>query len=184
MSVKNEGSVMRNLSEREQSVLGCLSCLPKNILAMHHLENITEFVLHDLCHERCFNLEKAAYLVDNPDFDCCKGIAGFLRTPSSTDQEDIWQDPETFSLFMRSCPFNSQVRNFESPSIARNGLSEKEAVDRIARELAFHTPGYLSWNMKHDNHGMLIFEHGNGEIDDLEQHLLNSVHFFGFCPIF
>lgn len=176
--------MMHGFNEREHKVLGCLSCLPKKILAMHPKENITEFVLYDLCHERCFDIAKAAYLVDNPDFDCCKGIAGFSRSHGYAQQEDIWQDPQTFTLFMRSCPFNQQVRSFESQSIARNGMNEKEMLARIADELALSSPGYVFWNMKHDNHGMLIFENGNGQMDELEEHLSNSVHLFGFCPIF
>ena len=38
---------------------------------------MSEFVLHDICNPNCFNLQKAAFLVDNPDFDCLKGVAGF-----------------------------------------------------------------------------------------------------------
>ena len=34
----------------------------------HHLENLSEFLVHDVCDFNFFDLPKAAYLVNNPDF--------------------------------------------------------------------------------------------------------------------
>lgn len=175
---------MRKISDREAQMLGCVSCLPRKMIALHHVENVPEFVLHDLCHENCFNLNKAVYLIDNPDFNCCKGIAGFSHTQSYSTTEDIWQEPDAFSLFMRSCPFNQKVRDFHMHSIYRNGMSEDELVQRVAKELAFNSPHYVTWNMKHDNHGLLVYEVAKGNQDELEHHLSNSVYLFSFCPVF
>ena len=62
---------------RHYTILNTLSKLPRKMLSLKGQENVTEFVLHELCHKNCFNLDKAAYFVDNPDFDCLKGMAGF-----------------------------------------------------------------------------------------------------------
>ena len=51
----------------QHNVLNTISRLPRKMLSLKNQENITEFVLHDLCNKKCFNLEKAAYFVDNPD---------------------------------------------------------------------------------------------------------------------
>ena len=44
-------------------------------------------------------------------------------------------------------------------------------------------PKVFHWNMKHDNHGLLIMEdeEDNHVWDD--KYLLNSIHLLGFCPV-
>src|SRR3990172_11866487 len=168
----------------EQKILDRLSKIPKKILMIHGFENIPEFVLHDLCREGCFNIDKAAYLVDNTDFNYCKGVAGFSRNESYADFEDIWEDPHAFSLYMRSCPFNQKVRTFETKSPRKSGVEKDELIHRIVKEFSFSAPDYLMWDMKHDNIGMLVFNRADNHVDELHEHLKNSVYLFGFCPIF
>lgn len=72
------------MSPRHKQVLVCLSCLPHKMLSVHGLSNATEFVLHELCQSSCFNLKKAAYFVDNPDFDRLQGVAGFNKEEEYT----------------------------------------------------------------------------------------------------
>ena len=72
---KVEKRVEKQLSMTQEERL---ADLPKRMVPLYDLEaigNIPEFVLHDLCHEDCFNLKKAAFLVDNPDFDSLQGVA-------------------------------------------------------------------------------------------------------------
>ena len=97
--------------ERDVYMFRHLSELPQKIVNLHGLENITEFVLHDLCHRSCFNLNKAAYFVDNPDFDCLKGIAGFHHDEVYPG-EDIWFNPQAFSDHMESASFNKKFDSF------------------------------------------------------------------------
>lgn len=175
---------MKKPNEKEHDILKCLSYLPKKIVAIHPIDNLPEFILYELCHTQCFDIGKAVYLVENPDFDCCKGVAGYSRAHHANAQNDIWGDPETFSLLMGSCPFNQKVRGFEQKSIHRNGQSEEEIIAKIAKDLAFHSPGSVTWNMKHDNHGILIYEIENGDLEELHEHLSNGVYLFGLCPIF
>ncbi len=168
-------------TERERKILGYISGLPKKILKVHGYENVPDFILHDLCHEQCFNLVKAAYFVDNPDFDYCKGIAGFSRVECSLDH-DIWQEPAAFSEHMKKCQFHQKVRMFESHSI-RDSLDT--VIEQVIKDFAFELPQHVVWNMKHDNHGVLIYEAGShDESVSIQDYLGNSVHLFGFCPIY
>src|ERR1700691_4148672 len=96
--------------QRQCKMLSCLAALPKRILSLHGEDNVTEFVLHDLCHQDCFNLNKAAYFVDNPDFNCSKGVAGFSRDEPFNECEVIWSKADAFSEHMKKSAFNQRVR--------------------------------------------------------------------------
>ena len=172
-----------DLLNQHKKVLSCLSNLPKQIINSEHLENIPEFVLHDLCHN-CFNLNKAAYFVDNPDFNCVKGIAGFCESEGYSDHDNIWQHPETFSLFMQSSLFNKKVKNFESHSSKRSNNSYDELVRQIANTVGIENPAYCLWDMKHYNHGLVVYEKTPLPEEDLfKEHFSNSLHLLSFCPI-
>src|SRR5437016_735872 len=92
-------------------LLNHLAQIPRNIINLHHRENLAEFVLYELCDSNCFNFHRAAYFVDNADFDCIKGIAGF-DSKECFNKNRIWKDPDGFSEHMKNASFNSQVRGF------------------------------------------------------------------------
>jgi hypothetical protein len=171
--------------DRDTALLKFLHKLPQKIVRIHchGLENIPEFVLHDFCHEACFNLSKAAYLVDSPDFNCCKGVAGISHHEKDfcADIHDIWQEPDRYTSFMSSSPFNGKVRSLAGESI-KNG-SERDMIEKIAHQLEFSDPEYITWPMKHDNHGILIFESKNNDCDDMKEYLEHGVYFLSLCPI-
>src|SRR5689334_18968556 len=96
--------------KKERDILNYLNHLPRKMLKFSQEDNISEFVLHALCCQDCFNVDKAAYFVDNPDFDCLRGIAGFSRSEAYPDSYHIWEKPQQFSSHMRTAPFNQQVR--------------------------------------------------------------------------
>jgi hypothetical protein len=167
---------------RHFEILSSLSYIPRKILALHGNENITEFVLHELCNEHCFNFNKAAYLVDNPDFDCLKGVAGFSRSETK-NSKDIWQDPRGFSKDMELSPFNKKVRSLMRCSLKKNNENSQELATSVAQDLGIKSFGFCSWGMKHENHGMLVFEKMHDEAIN-EDHLLNGLSLLSFCPIF
>lgn len=172
--------------DERSKVLCSLNALPRKILGLHGQENLTEFVLHDLAAADCFNFHRAAYFVDNPDFDCLKGIVGFNRQEVGGVSSDVWQDADRFSERMRGSAFNQRVRNFERPSLRRIGSPDEV----IARELAdgIEMPHYhfCSWDTKHQNHGFLIYE--PVEEDKHREIALPFVKdaacLLGLCPIF
>jgi len=173
-----------NMLEQHCNILNCLTVLPRHILSLHDHNNISEFVLHDLCGSHCFNLGKAAYFVDNPDFNCFKGVAGFSRNEVSTDKK-VWDDPETISQQLNRSPFNQQVKNHTWQSLKTGPEEERKMAEKIAQDLGLEKPQFCTWNMKHDNHGWLIFEREENLDQDqqINDYLSNGVHLLSFCPI-
>lgn len=169
--------------DKHYQVLDKLSCLPRKMLTLHGCENITEFVLHELCNERCFDLEKAAYFIDNPDFDCFKGVAGFCRSQAPRSI-DVWQNSATFSDHMKHSDFNKKVRSLSRCSLRKGSNSEKEFAATIAKDLGMKHYNVCSWDMKHDNHGLLIYEKAQDTHQINEDYLLNGLSLLSFCPIF
>lgn len=159
-----------------------LSGMPRKILMMHEHDAVAPAVLHELCHGACFDFAKAAYFVDNPDFNMVRGIAGITRQEMHEDVEHPWKCPEDFCSQMEGADFNNQVRQFHCTSGYGNQQKEQDLVKKIAQELHIEHPEYRTWPMKHHNHGILIFEktetpHWN------EDHLLNGLCLLGLCPI-
>jgi len=170
---------------RQNKVLDCLSHLPKRILSLHGRDNITEFVLHDLSHEQCFNLRKAAFFVNNPDFNCLKGVAGVAQRDIPQGLwNNIWEQKEMFSTYMRNAPFNRKVRGFAQCSLEKRQAPSSETIEVISRRLGIEKPSFYSLDMKHDNHGLLVFEKSNDQDYLDERCFLNGVSLLGFCPVF
>ena len=153
------------------------------MLSLHGTDNVTEFVLHNLCHENCFNIKKAAYFIDNPDFDCLKGVAGFARDQAPDDTEGIWSDPLAFSARMKVSSFNQKVRSQLHGSLRKGNKSYEELAPTLANELGMKSYQLCSWDMKHDNHGIVMYEK-NDSVELDEQSLINGMSLLSFCPIF
>lgn len=170
--------------QRQNKALSCLSYLPRMIITLHGRDNVTEFVLHDLCHESCFCFNKAAYFIDNPDFDYLKGIAGFSRSEAFSEDDSIWNVPDDFSDHMRISLFNQKVRELSQPSFKKkNDLASPELIARMAQSLAFDNHMFCSWPMKHDNHGLLIYEKSEDVALD-NDYIINGFSLLSFCPVF
>ena len=173
---------------KHNELLKFLNYLPKKIVLLHnieqHLDHIPEFVLHDFCHKSCFDLAKAAYFVDNPDFNCFKGVAGVCTHESEFCKgiHDVWEEPEKYCAYIKESPFHKRVRAIERASIKRNG-SEEKIVAEIAEELEVTSPYLFSWPMKHGNYGFLVIERNEHNDDLIEEHLPQGAYLLSFCPI-
>lgn len=172
----------KNLSRHEQ-ILRCFTYLPKRILSFHGRDNMAEFVFHSLCDEKCLNLAKAAYFVDNYDFDCMKGIAGYDRN-EEYHEGAAWDNPDNFSEHMKSCLFNQEVRNISLSSFRRLQYSEKDIAQRLSEQLSLENPLFYFWDSKYDNKALLLFEpvFENGIHNDAE--LIQGLCFLGLCPVY
>lgn len=166
-----------------EHLLKCLASLPKKMLKMHGTENLTEFVLHDLCNHQCFDLSKAAYFVDNPDFDYLKGVAGFDSQDDFVPSDNLWDNPDQFSKHMSQCEFNQIVRKIEKPSFKRANQKEEDLVEEVCIQLGIEDPIYYCWNLKNDNHGIFVFEKPE-DYKIIEPNILEGLCLLGFCPVF
>lgn len=165
------------------NVVDNLRRLPRKMLLLHGLDNVTEFVLHELCSKNCFNMNKAAYFIDNPDFNCLKGIAG-VSHDEKHDIDNIWESPELFTQKMLESPFNQHVRSFTYDSHKKNGDLYEKAALSIANELGIKNYNFYSWDLKHNNHGFFICE----KDEDAQNHhqedvVVDGLCLLGFCPV-
>ena len=167
---------------KKHAILNRLCTLPQKVLSLHGVENVTDFVLHDICNINCFNLPKAAYLVDNPDFNCLKGVAGFCNSQEFSE-DTIWETPEVFIAHVNTTPFHQKVRSILKPSSLKSKTSDQETTQIISDYLGIANPAYCSWQMKHDNLGILIYE--SAKDNPISQELLlKGACLLGFCPIY
>lgn len=181
---------MKNIEflDKENKLLHCLQCIPKKMVGLHNNpehehDNLSEFVLYDLCNESCFDITKAAYFVNNPDFHCLKGIAGICRHEPGFCKgiKDIWQEPKRYADYMNVSPFNKKVRSIQRAYVDSDVLTQN--MGEIARELGLERPECVQWHMKYGNNGMLLFEHGSACDELIKEYLPDTVYLLGFCPI-
>jgi len=170
---------------RNTQIADSLRRLPRKMLQLHGLDNITDFVLHELCDKHCFNIPKAAYFVDNPAFNCLKGVVG-IAGMELEGVEDIWINPDQFREKIAQSSFNQNVRSFNYESRKKRGHSLEEMAETIAKQFDFKNYGFYSWDMKHDNHGFLVCEK-NSEKDYEHPHdemMVDGLSLLSFCPIY
>jgi hypothetical protein len=161
-------------------LLHTLTRLPLQMIKMHGTDNISEFVLHELSCKNCFNLTKAAYFVDNPAFNCLKGIAGYAQDEESSLAVPIWHEPELFSHHMKTSLFNQKVRECVQVSCKNCTTPDEDVLRSLADTLGMNSFNYCTWQMKHDNHGYLLYESCDHDKEDL----LSGASLLSFCPIF
>ena len=171
------------MTPHHERLLRCFTHLPQQILRLHEIDNATEYVLHSLCDEGFLNLQKAAYFIDNPDFDCLKGIAGFSKEEGSNSCDIVLDDAGCFREHVTQCGYNKKVRTINVPSAKRNGDSLEKIMERLAEKLGMSNPACHSWNIKHDNFGLLIFERDESDERKLREEFIHGLSILGFCPV-
>lgn len=173
------------LSEREYTIMCNLSKLPRRILSLHNHNNITDLVLHELCGKSCFDLPRAAYFVDNPDFNCLKGVSGFCQQECLPENGCVvWDNPDDFARRIHDLSFNQKVRTIERCSLKKGVEGELGLAREIAQELEMQNPQFCLWAMKHDNHGLLIFEKADSCEMCAGEVVADGCSLLGFCPIY
>lgn len=167
------------------NILHNLCALPRKVILLHAQQehHAPEFVLYDLCRKECFNFPRAAYFVDNPDFDCLKGVAGYSHQDALPLSCDIWVKPVDFTQHMSKAPFNTKVRSFNRSSLRRMGTHDDAVINELAHEFNLQDYGFYSWDMKHDNHGFFIYEKNGLDKDIPSDYVLNGLSILSFCPI-
>ncbi|HTM06073.1 MAG TPA: hypothetical protein VL201_02435, partial [Patescibacteria group bacterium] len=161
-----------SVNARKLLLLKKLSNIPRNISQLHNNHNLIEFVLHELCHEDCLNLKKAAYLIDNEDFNCLHGVAGIDKVEPFT-HSNIWQRPDDFSAYMNSLAFNKKVRQLKYQSSKAATECGSAFFRELSDDLDMQQPKYYTLPLKYDNKGILLYEAVNE--DNIEENdLING----------
>ncbi len=164
------------------STLYRLSKIAPQMVMIHGAHNLAEFVLYELSHPECFDFQKIAFFVDNPDFNCLRGVAGVTteERAAAPGGENIWQATEAFSSHMAQAPFNQSVRKIASTSALRD--RQEDRVAEIMRQLAFGAAAWQTFPLKHGNYGLLLYElpaqEGRKEL------VPSAAALLAFCPIF
>lgn len=171
---------LTSLSHRQHEVLQHLHQLPYKILQHHEHDHLPDLVLQELCSALCFNMKKAAYFVDNPDFDCSRGVSGFIADEQYGELDNAWHAPVTFGNHVKSSTFNKKVRELQYPSITKNNT--EFVIERLARELGIEQPEFCTWCAKHANNGVVIYERALDP--EVQEYLNHGFSLLGFCPAF
>lgn len=161
--------------------------IPRRMVALYNTNthNISEFLLHEFCHEDVFNIKKAAFFIDNPDFDMVQGIAGFSQPESyKNTSAPHWDQPRDFSEHMKKATFNNKVKSFcRCKSIKRNQDSYGTFLQEHAQDLNFVNPRICTWDLKHYNQGILMFELDHEPDESFQDHFENMLYMLSFCPV-
>ena len=169
---------------RHAHIVDRLRRLPRKMLELHGRDNVPDFVLHELCRPDCFNIPKAAYFIDNPSFNCLKGVVG-ISNQELQGFENIWANPDQFIEKVAQSPFNQKVRSYTYESRKNKGHSHEEMAGIIAKELGLNNYGYYAWDMKHDNHGFLVCEKNSSQDDEHhEEVMVDGLCLLSFCPVY
>ncbi|QQR54120.1 hypothetical protein IPH25_04725 [bacterium] len=173
--------IQMEIDPRQLNFLIKLSKIPRNINEYKDRYNVIEFILHELCHEECLNLKKAAYFIDNHDFDCLHGVVG-IDTNEKFSHEDIWQVPDQFSNYMKQLSFNNKVKELRTVSSKSFVQDELRYVKQLAQDLGMQDVSCSVIPLRHDNKGVFVYEpQAQGCLE--EHDILNGLNFLGLCPL-
>jgi len=173
------------MTNKHTQISDSLRRLPRKILQLYGHDNVTHFVLHELCGENCFDMSKAAYFIDNPAFNILKGIAGFSAEESKklSNSTNIWDNPHHFNDIISQSLFNKKVRSFDYESRKKNGHSHEAMAETIAKDLDIKEYDFYTWDMKHENHGLLVCEKNNSHNLQYpnDEIIVDGLCLLGFC---
>lgn len=174
-------------SVKEHELVHSLLVLPQKIIRHHDVHGLAQVVLHELGHDGLFHMKKAVYLADNPDFDHLIGVAGFSKDECHLHDGDVWADPGKSAELMSASSYNQDVQRFLRGSLKAKGIDfhDKAEIESLGRDIGLSQPQFLAWDMKHGNHGLLLFEHDDPTSFDILKHKLlsNAAALLSLCPI-
>jgi hypothetical protein len=173
---------MVSLSQQDTLLVNRVMSLPYKILQNYYKDGLSLLVLHELAHEECFDLKRAVYLVDNPDFDYMIGVAGFSRDECEYHEEEPWSAIDTFNATMKRSLFHKEIKSIQKSSLKRqyHELDESPEISNLAKLLGFEKPEYTTWELPEGNYGIFLFER-DGDLSHWRKLMLrNIVALLGF----
>ncbi|MCK4651021.1 hypothetical protein KAT08_02475 [Candidatus Babeliales bacterium] len=163
-----------------------LSDLLHKVLRYHDVDGLPQMVLHEIGHKNGFGLKRATYLVDNPDFNHLLGVAGYCNKECCYHKDDLWKNPCSFVGDMKDAEYHNNVKSFLHDSLRKKEIDLKNPKDikELGNDLGIDGPRFFSWNMKHGNHGLLIFENPEKPLDEWKEKLFSNIAaLLSFCGI-
>jgi hypothetical protein len=175
-AMKRFNAEASGLNREDYEIIDIVTKLPHKILKHHEVPGLAHIVLHDLAHESGFGLEKAAYFVDNPDFDHMVGVAGFCKNECHLHKKNVWNEPHNFKQDMEQAEFNTIIRGVFKNSFNKKHIDTHDfhEISDLGQAVGITNPSFFTWNMHHGNHGLLIFEPSK-EISVWRHSLLSNV---------
>ena len=113
--------------------------LPTEILTLLNTpraDRLTDYIMARICDKQCCDIKKAAFFVNNPDFDCCRGVIGY----HANDLEGVAVHDESFDRIARAFDasgFNKSVKTFSSSALKKN---TQEHIDLMAHAVGLENP--------------------------------------------
>ena len=180
MNDRSKGPLAGEQKERLPSEL---FSLPHKILTHHDADNLVALVLHELGHHEGFGISKASYLIDNPDFNCMRGLAGYSHQECVQHKRDPWQDPASFGADMKDAEYHQRTNSFLGKSITTDDgkAIDEQILQDLAGALGMQNPSYFTWRMRHGNNGVLLFEDHGMYIAHHRDLLHNFAAFLSLC---
>lgn len=163
-----------------------VSGLLHKVLNHYYIDGLAAILLHELGHDNAFKLNKATYLVDNPDFNHLLGIAGYDHEECHMHKDDLWLTPQSFLTDMKDAEYHNSVRSYLNNSLTRKdiNLNDSRELEELGKNFGLSNPQFFSWNMKHGNRGFLLFEPKEPQNSSWKIGLLrNVVALLSFCAI-
>ena len=155
---------LHELDSHEGQLVSRLLDLPHKILSHDDIEGLQQLVLYELAHDESFGFKKASYLIDNPEFDCLKGVAGYDRDEHAKDlNSNPWDNPRAFLDEAKTAKFHQNVSSFMHTSLCRQGDAagpNNDVIQQLGSKLGMQNSSFITWRMRHGNHGILLFEAG------------------------
>ena len=171
-----EGSL--NLSQKN-SILQIAANIPYKMLEWYKhdcTDNIAKLVLYEVCSKSCFNFKKAAFFVNNPDFQWCRGIIGY----EADGNKPVLDTESAIIDFFEKSPFHATTCSLAESSYMQNNDAY---VKKIAKILHMQEPYFCTLPLKHGNDGLFIYEFFSSVNDDYKEIVQHIIALMGFCPL-
>lgn len=168
-------TLTQDSAERELNLWNQLLTIPHYILQNHHLDGLAQLILLHLANPECFALQKAAYLIDNPDFNCLKGVTGTFENEALKFDYTWWQSAEKIlEQTQKASIFHNRVRSLLLPSL-KPDAEKSDSIQQLATFLEFdQQPKICSWPMKNNNRGILLYQPNENLGVPWKQNLLDN----------
>lgn len=160
MELKASNSAIIMSADQNKFLLNLLQ-LPQHILKNSHTSGMVDLILGHLASKECFNLKKAAYLLDNPEFNCTRGICGVETCGLEEVIENPWNCVEEAINQVSNQEFNKKIKCFTTNSLKNKKgkpCSEEEIIEFGRKHLELENPMFIEWTGRHGNHGLLFCE--------------------------